>query len=354
MNQYLWLMYKLAMAKQINIQIKICLIFLLIVFFSNIRLSAETLLRDSVTLNIAQNIWYDRYPTAIEKIENLINNEPDNPLGYFLLGSVFQTISEEFRNDSLKTKITENLEKAIKLSKQRFENEPQNPNWPFICGAAYGYRALHRAFHGGWWGAFQDGLKCSSNLKKALKIDSTYYDAYLGLGAYHYHKTVKSKAFLWLPFVADKREQGIEELRICVDSGFLATHSARESLLRIYFEEKRYEELLMLADSLEKLTPNDPYSLLFYVRGLAELERLDEAEDKLQKLKLAWKRSLYYDPIGMFEAELLLADILYRGGDSESAQIIVDRIIAEEVLAQNNAFFEETLEGAKKLSRKMK
>jgi len=354
MNQYLWLMYKLKMAKHLNIKIKICLIFLITLYFAPDRSLAETSLRDPVTLQIAQNIWYDHYSEAIEEIENIIKNEPDNPLGYFLLGSTYQIISEEFRNDSLKTKVTENLEKAIKLAKQRIKTNRQNPDWPFICGASYGYRALHRAFHGGWWGAFQDGLKCSSNLKKALKLDSRYYDCYLGLGAYHYHKTVKSKAFLWLPFVADRREQGIEELRLAVDSGYLATHSARESLLRIYFDEKRYAELLELADSLEKLTPNDPYALLFYVRGLTELDRLDEAEVKLKKLKLAWKRSPYYDPIGMFEAELLLADILYRGGDKESALEIIDRIIAQKELARDNAYFEEALENGRKLSRKMK
>ena len=342
------------MARHLNKNTRIILIFVLMVIFSNISIATETALRDSVTLQIAQDIWYDRYPNAVEKIEKIIISEPDNPLGYFLLGSTCQTISEEFRNDSLKTMITENLETAIDLARQKFKDDPQNPNWPFICGAAFGYRALHRAFHGSWWGAFQDGLKCSSNLKKALKIDSTYYDAYLGLGAYHYHKTVKSKAFLWLPFVADKREQGIKELYLAVDSGFLATHSARESLLRIFFDEKRFDEFLVLADSLEEITPDNPYGLLFYAKGLTELNRLDEAEMKLRKLKLSWKWSPYYDSIGMYEAELLMADILYRSGDKESASIIINKIIAEKELARDNAYFKETLEGAKKLLKKIK
>ncbi|MCP4704589.1 MAG: hypothetical protein GY865_08260 [candidate division Zixibacteria bacterium] len=345
-------MYKLKMVKHLNILIKVIL-FLGIICTDN-DLLAQTSLRDSISYEIAQNIWYDRYPMAVEQIENIIKYEPDNPLGYFLLGSVYQTISEEFRNDSLKNQITENLEKAIDLAKQRFKEDQQNPDWPFICGASFGYRALHRAFHGGWWGAFQDGLKCSSYLKKALKLDSTYYDAYLGLGAYHYHKTVKSKAFLWLPFVADRREQGIEELQLCIESGFLATHSARESLLRIYFDEKQYEKLLGLADSLDKLTPFDPYGLLFYVRGLIEMNRLDEAEEKLQELKLGWKQSPYYDPIGMFEAELLMADILFRTGDTTAAERIVNTIISSKDMADDNAYFEETLAGAKKLKRKMK
>jgi len=332
----------------------ICLLIPVIIFFVNNRLSAEISLRDSVTLQIAHDIWYDRYRSAIEKTEDIVEREPDNPLGYFLLGTVYQTISEEYRNDSFNEMITVNLSKAIKLAKKRFENDPHNPNWPFICGAAYGYRALHRAFHGSWWGAFQDGLRCSSNLKKTLKLDSTYYDCYLGLGAYHYHKTVKSKAFLWLPFVVDRKDQGIEELRLCVDSGCLATYNARESLLRIYFEERRFDELLLLADSLEKLTPSNPYNLLFYVRTLTALNRLDEAEDKLQKLKLVWNRSPYYDPIGMFEAELIMADILYRDGDKESARGIVDKIISEKELVRNNAYFGETLKGARRLLRRMK
>jgi hypothetical protein len=84
------------------------------------------------------------------------------------------------------------------------------------------------------------------------------------------------------------------------------------------------------------------------------MNRLDEAEDKLRKLKLAWKRSPYYDPIGMLEAELIMADILYREGDRESARRIIDKIISEKELAGDNAYFEETLKGARELSRKMK
>jgi len=342
------------MTKNVQGRAIFCIGLFIILILPVTKPGAETAVHDTTTLGIARDIWHDRYESALGKISLIIEREPSNPLGFFLRGSVYETISEEYRNDSFNEEIMENLGQAITLAREKMAVEPDNADWPFICGAAYGYRGLYRAFHGGWWGAFQDGLRCSSNLKKSLGMDSTYYDAYLGLGAYHYYKTIKSKIFLWLPFVADRREQGINELQRCIESGYLATHNARESLLRIYFEEKKYERLVLLADSLETQIPDNPYCLLFYTYGLVELNRLDEALERLRKLRLLWNRSPYYDPIGLLEAEYLMAEILYRDGDLGAARVIIDKIISEGEASNKNAYFEETLDKTKKLAKKIK
>jgi hypothetical protein len=347
-------MYNFGMSKNIQGRAIFCIWLSAILISPALRLYAETAVHDTATLEIAHDIWHDRYGDALGKIGTIIEREQANPLGYFLLGSVYETISEEYRNDSYNEEIMENLGRAITLAREKMKTDPENADWPFICGAAHGYRGLYRAFHGGWWGAFQDGLRCSSNLKRALDLDSACYDAYLGLGAYHYYKTVKSKIFLWLPFVADLREKGKNELQRCIKSGFLATYNARESLLRIYFEEGKYERLILLADSLETQTPDNPYCLLFYTRGLVELNRLDEALNKLRKLSLTWKHSPYYDPIGLLEAEYLMAEILYRDGGSEAARTILDKIISQSEAVDKNAYFEETLDNAKKLAKKIR
>lgn len=187
-----------------------------------------------------------------------------------------------------------------------------------------------------------------------MELDSTFYDAWMGLGAYHYYRTQKAKDFLWLPFVSDQREQGIAEIKKAIANGFLATYNARESLMRIYFEEGRYEDAASLADSLNRHIPNDPYCLLYFSRSLAELGRLDEAEIKLRELKVAWKESPYYDPIGLYEAELVTARIFFMDGDSELARRIVDKILSEKELADNNAYFSETFNKAREFSKQFR
>jgi tetratricopeptide (TPR) repeat protein len=325
----------------------------LFIIWSQISL-AETNIRDKTSLSIAHDIWRNNFLEAIKKSEEIIKTEPNNPVGHFLLGTIYQTISEECRTDRFKDEITIRLDSAIDLAREKASIEPDNPDWTFICGAAYGYRALHRAFHGNWLGAFGDGFKCSSNLNKTIKLDSTYYDAYLGLGAYHYYRTIKAKDFLWLPFISDMRDEGISEIKIAANGGLLASNNARESLLRIYFNEERYDELLSLADSLAETNPFDPYCLLYHAEGLLGLGRLDEADEKVKMLRMVLKKSPYFDPFGIYEAEFVSARIFFKRGDKEMAKKIIDKIISERAMAKTNPYFGETVDKAESFARQIR
>ncbi len=315
---------------------------------------AETVLHDSIVYDISVNVFDNNFETALAATAEIKLREPDNPLGYFLTGAIYQIISEKFRNDSFEKKISENLGQAIDLCDDRKDDDPENPDWSFLAGASYGYRGLDRAFHGSWWGAFRDGLRCKSNLQDALKLDSTYYDAYLGLGSYYYYRTIKARDFLWLPFISDNREKGMAQIKKAIDFGRLSPNIARQSFLRIYLIERRYDELVSLADSLYAVDSNDAFTLLYYVEGLIALDSLGPAETKLSRLRNSWRNSIYYDSIGTYAEEYLLAEIAYRQGDSKLAQNMVERILSHQSWRRKNAYFDETYEKAKRLSKRLK
>jgi len=317
------------------------------IFMSQVSAEVYTEVRDSAVLEIAQHVWSNEFAEALNGAEQLMSAEPDNPLGYFLKGTIYQTISEEFRNDRYKDTIDLLLTDAITRAEQLHDTDPENANWRFISGASYGYRALQRAFHGRWFKAFRDGLRCSSHLRNALELDSTFYDAYVGLGAYNYYKTVMAEGFLWLPFVSDRRAEGIGQIQKTIDHGFLASYNARESLLRIYFSEERYEDAVALADSLERGNANDPYCLLLLAQSLMYLDRLEEATVKLRVLRQVWKKSPYFDDIGFFELELVDAKVFYRDGDLETARRITDKILSLKGLRDENSYFAETYDSTK-------
>lgn len=333
--------------------VPIIFLLLCLILFNPLAVS-ETDISDSSVFKISQYIWLNEFPKAIDGAKKIIEDEPSNPVGYFLLGAVYQTISEAYRNDHFKEEIYNYLGQAIDVCDERKRDDPKNPDWYFISGAAYGYRGLYRAFHGGWWGAFRDGARCKSNLKKALKLDSTYYDAYWGLGCYYYYRTIKARSFLWLPFISDKREEGMALIREAIAKGYLASNNARESFLTIYLIEERFEDLVCLADSLCGIIPGDPYFLLYYTEGLLALDRLEEAEEKLQQLKSAWENSPYFDSLGVLEAEFLLAKVAYKKDKMESVREITDRIISRKELRKSNAYFAETYKKTKDLAKKSK
>jgi hypothetical protein len=308
-----------------------------------------TPVRDSSVLEAAHAIWFNRFDAALAAADSLIEKEPGNPLGYFLKGTILQTISEEYRNDMYNEEIDSLLSLAIDMAEDLHDDDKLNPEWLFISGAAFGYRALHRSFHGSWFQAFRDGLRCSSRLKDALELDSTFYDAYLGLGAYDYYKTVMADDFLWLPFVSDRRDEGIAQIRLAADSGYLASFNAHESLLRIYLEEKRYDDLVLLADTLNAFSPDDVYCLLYQVYGLARVGQTDRAFRRLALLKSKLKESPWYNEYGFYEAELAGAAVFLAEEDFESADIILEQILSHKGYCKNNPYFEETYKRARDL-----
>ncbi|MCX6827454.1 MAG: hypothetical protein NTV06_09380 [candidate division Zixibacteria bacterium] len=335
--------------RRINRTPRITIISLFLTVLFAPALWADVGIRDYPSYRITRYIWSDNYYKAVSSADSIVESEPLNPVGYFLLGTIYQTISEVCRTDRFKDSVVKYLNEAIELANEREKNDPDNPDWPFITGASHGYRALYRALHGNWWGAFNDGFKCRSHLNHCLELDSSFYDAYVGLGAYHYWSTVKAKDFLWLPFIPDRREQGMTEIHKAADSGYLASYNANETLLRIYLTEKRYNELINLADSLTRSYPYSPYCLLYYTEGLIGINQLDEAEEKLRMLRAVWKKSPYFDPFGFYEAELLSAKIYLQRGDSKTANEIANKIIDDKIPGGSNAFFMETLDKAEAL-----
>lgn len=303
---------------------------------------------------IAEYIWYNRFPQAIDSAQALVDAERDNPTGYFLLGVIYHSISNQYRSDVYKELIERNLDTAIVLAQVKIKREPAVADWYLVLGSAYGYRGLHRSLHGGGWGSFKDGSRSSSQLEKSLALDSTCYDAYFGLGAFHYWKSVKVKKLAWLPFVSDRRQQGIDEIIKAIRSGSLAPFNARKTLLAIYLNEKRYDAFFALADSLMQVLPDDPSCLHHLIAGLMNTGRWDEAEKALARLKSVWSGSPYFDSTGARDGDFLAAQIAYARGDRETAAALVDKILAEKTVCRANDYCADTYEQAEKLRKKLR
>ncbi|MDD4051652.1 MAG: hypothetical protein PHR28_07125 [candidate division Zixibacteria bacterium] len=302
---------------------------------------------------VAEYIWYNRFSQAVDSAQALVEAEQDNPTGYFLLGVIYHSISNQYRSDRYNELIERNLDTAITLAQTKIKSARAEADWYLVLGSAYGYRALHRSLHGGGWGSFKDGSRASSQLQKSLALDSTCYDAYFGLGAFHYWKSVKVKKLAWLPFVSDRRQQGIDEIIRSIGSGSLAPFNARKTLLAIYLNEKRYEAFFALADSLMQVLPDDPSCLHHLIMGLMNTEQWDKAEKALSRLRTVWSQSPYFDSAGALDGDLLAAQIAVARGDRETAAALIDKILTEKTICRANDYCADTYEQAERLRKKL-
>ena len=263
-------------------------------------------------------------------------------MGHFLLGTVYYSICNQYRTDRYTDLAVAHLDTAILLADAEILSKPDCPDAYFILGSAYGYRAAYRGQNGSWWGAVRDGGKSASNLSKALSLDSTLYDAYLGLGAYHYWKSAKSKNLAFLPFISDRRAQGVSELQLAGRLGSISRIAAFRSLTVIYLNESRWAEAVDLADSVLLHTPGDAGSLMHVARASVGAEQWDEVVTAVRALRQSWDGGAYTDPCGATEADFLEAKALWGTGDKDGAMKLVTSILAARDSCSANSYYAQT------------
>lgn len=186
-------------------------------------------------------VFQDNFSQAESCFSKVIQNSSQEPQGYFFLAGSVHAEMMDREDYSKEERFYYNIQKSMELSKKQIETNPKDA-WAYLfLGNSYGYLAVYQGKKGLWWPALKDGLKAKSNLKKVIDIDSTLYDAYLGLGSYYYWSSVTTKNLRWLPFFADKRKQGIEFLKIAATKSVFSKEASIDALIWAYINEGWYQ-----------------------------------------------------------------------------------------------------------------
>ncbi len=308
---------------------------------------------DSIILRGVELVHADSALEAVEEFKKLIDIFPEDPIGYFYVSASLQTMMDDFRNYSYMDQFNKYMNLAIKTGEGKKRRGNLTAYDCLYLGGAIGFRGINKGLTGNWMGAFVDGLKAKGYLEKALKRDPEFYDVYYGLGTYHFWKSLKSKIFWWLPFVADNRQKGIDMIKLAIEKGKYAKEDAKYALLRIYVENKEYENAFAMTGELRKTHPDRPF--LLWLLGQAQLQthKYDGAIDTYRNLLEALFNSPYYHPAGEVECRYFLALTYYEKRDFEQSSAQVDAVLAFEEDSKNNKAIKHFVGKAKKLRKKI-
>ncbi len=189
----------------------------------------------------------NQFETSISLYQELIDQYPNHPIGYFYKGATLQAQMLDAENYSSEKQFYNLMGKAIQYS-DSLKSTGNADAWVlFYEGSAYLYRSFLKSKKGKWLAAYQDAVKGVDRLENAIKRDSLLYDAYLGIGSFKYWKSVKAKFLLWLPFISDEREKGIEMVRTAVEKGLFVPWIARDQLCWILLDAGKEQEALKIA-----------------------------------------------------------------------------------------------------------
>jgi len=220
-----------------------------------------------------EKIRTGKYEEAISTFKTLIEQNKENPVGYFYAAATYEEIMQTYHNRSFSKQFDFYIDNAIDKGETLAKTTKDDEWLYFYLGGSYGYRAIDRSETGNWLGAFLDAVKGADYLEKAIKINPEIYDAYYGFGVYKYWRSVKSKVLWFIPFVKDERNEGINDIITAIRKGKYANHEAKTALIGIYRNEKYYDYAMTVVNEMLEKYPQDFY--LLKMKGILSTDMKD-------------------------------------------------------------------------------
>lgn len=232
------------------------------------------------------------YNLQLEKAENIfeqvINLYPDRPEGYHYLAQLHLWIYLGNKNKSDYKQCIAFSDISIQKSKDILNNEEDNVDIKYLLAMDYTYRAMVFTSNSKALSAFWSSKNAVSNFKDILEIDSTYYDAYLGLGIFDYALSFVPPFLKWaltLTGLNSNKDQALKFLKIAYNKGTRSNDEAAYYLSQIYL--KYLADYDSSAFYLDKLLKKYPKNVLFYYQNallMIDARKLNNAESALDSV----------------------------------------------------------------------
>jgi tetratricopeptide (TPR) repeat protein len=259
----------------------------------------------TIALQGIQASFREEYALAESWFHTLVRMAPDDPAGYFFLAALYHAQMIDYESDFREKELNDNVKLAKELARKKIRKNNKDA-WAYvILGNSYGVKAVYDAMKGKWWSGLNEGLYAKSALKQATKLDPELYDAYVGLGSYHYWASVKTRAFWWLPFIGDHRQEGIAQTKLACEKSVFSKAAAASGLIWMHISEKQYDQAISLARKMQSEYP----------QGKSFLWPLAQAQ--FEKRNWSDALSTYRDLLGRLEKD-------HRSGNPDQSYNLVE------------------------------
>ena len=216
---------------------------------------------------------------AVEVFQQIEQKDPDSPVGYVLEADatwwriyyvsanlidpdVFDVANMEATPYDSHFDDLDNV--AIRKAVARIHLRQDLARNLLYEGFAYALRARLEGLHDRDLPTARAGKRMRSHLLRALELDPSLTDAYMGVGIYNYFVDTLPgivkflSMFIGLP--GGSRTEGLRQLQLCAQKGELSGPEAKFYLAKDYSRgnERQYEKSLRLFGELQQEFPHNP------------------------------------------------------------------------------------------------
>jgi len=336
--------------------LRISLLFLVVVnlnLFPAITLQAKNLVIDSlIIVGIEQSI-NQNYAQAESTFYRIIQIDENHPCGYFYLAASLQSKMMDYETDLWEELFFSNISQAEKLSQQLINQNKNNIEAYFYWGSARSYRAFYDGKKKKYLSAIQHGMSGIFALKKVIELDTTFYDAYFGIGSYKYWRSKLTRYLNWLPLIHDDREEGIRLVKLAAEKGKFTNHAATNELVWILIDCGQVSEALSWAKTGLTRYPQSRFFLWGTAKSYFMLQNYEAALIYYNKILTSIQQEFLNNHYNEVICYFKISQCHYYQKDYEQARIAVNRIYDIQLSPQIAKRLEDILNKANDLKQKI-
>jgi len=261
---------------------------ILLIFFCFIQLQAQeiiTLSNDSLIQKaIEMSIQHD-YDNAEKILQQIIDNNPEHPAGYFFMAATIQSKMMDFETNRWDTDFFHYIELTIKKANDKIHKSSDPNIWAqFYKGSALSYLAFVEGRRGKYLQAIRHGFSGITSLKKITKIHTNFNDALFAIGSYNYWRSRITRFINWLPIISDQRENGIQMVRQATQKGRFTRYAALNELVWILIDADEPDEAFEYAKKGLQKFPESRFFLWGAAKSASALKNYPTAINYFQKI----------------------------------------------------------------------
>ena len=183
------------------------------------------------------------YKNAEKIFQQIIDNYPQQPEGYFFMAATIQSKMMDFETKKWDTEFFNYINLTLKLAHTNIHKSSNKNYWAKVYkGSALSYLAFVEGRRGKYLAAIRHGFMGISLLKKISQIQSEVYDVFFGIGSYNYWRSRMTRSINWLPIISDQRENGIRMIKKAINKGRFTRYAALNEIIWILIDAGKPEE----------------------------------------------------------------------------------------------------------------
>ncbi len=224
--------------------------------------TADRLIRTAVDAT-----YHLRLSEARAAAQELQQRYPDHPAGFLIMAETYWWEAQE---DPQNKRIENAYYQAQELAKDKAEAAAKAAKYSrpeilaYLASAHASYARFEVTQKESFYHALRAGMRAHKYAEQVYALDKTYYDIYVGLGAFNYFAgTLPSmiKPFAWLLGAHGNKDLGIEQLQIAMQR---ARYSRTEARIVYYTALLSTKEYVGAFPLLEKLIVDYPDNFVLY------------------------------------------------------------------------------------------